>query len=392
MQKRLFILILVSLSPVAGFSQNVSEQTRKLGEIEKEIEFLDKQLAANRTNQQRSLEDITLVQQKIANRKEIVAQLSGEILTIDLNIQSIEQKIDSLTQNLERLKSEYAYLVYHAYKNRDRTTWVLQILASKSIGQGYRRWSYLKSYSETLRSSAVFIKEQGEKLSVEKELLGQTRSRSVAMQEQQRAESTKLETEEKDLQQLVAQFSRSAAEFRRQLDEKRREAEQLNREIERILAEAARERGAPNYVESAVDRVLTGDFESNKGRLPWPVRDGVIIERFGQHNNPLFPNTQQPFNRGVNISTDSHAEAFCIFDGIVKQVFILPGYSQCIMVQHGSYYTLYTKLERITVKNGDNVKRGQVLGTLAEIDGTSVIHFELWKGADAQNPEQWISK
>jgi len=392
MFRRYLTVTLLCLSSIAGFSQNVSEQTKRLNELEKEIAFIETQLATNRSNQQKGLDDIALVQKKIANRKDIIAQLDSEIRATDRNIRSTEQKITALAREIERLKDGYAYLIYHAYKNRDRTTWILQVLASRSIEQGYRRWSYLKSYSEAMKNSAVQIMEQSEKLRAERAVLEEVRAHSVAVQAQHRAEQSKLEREESDFRQLIAQLSRRETEFRNQQGEKRREVEQLNREIERIIAAAARERRAPSYVESAADRALTGSFDSNKGRLPWPVRDGVITERFGQHNHPFLPNIKLPFNNGINITTTPHAEVFAIFDGVVKQLPVVPGYYQSILIQHGSYYTLYTKMERVTVRNGDSVKRGDVLGTLVEYEGASVIHFELWKGTEKQNPEQWISK
>jgi murein hydrolase activator len=137
---------------------------------------------------------------------------------------------------------------------------------------------------------------------------------------------------------------------------------------------------------------LSDKFENNKGKLPWPVKSGAIVEQFGQHYHPVFKNIKLPFNNGVNIATDAKADVFCVFDGIVKQILVMPGYNQCVLVQHGNFFTFYTKLEKISVKSEQKISTGQVIGSLNETDGNSVIHFQLWKGTEKQDPEKWISR
>ncbi|MEZ7954500.1 MAG: M23 family metallopeptidase [Bacteroidales bacterium] len=150
---------------------------------------------------------------------------------------------------------------------------------------------------------------------------------------------------------------------------------------------------SPDFKESAADRKLSDNFELNKGKLPWPVKRGAVVEEFGQHNHPVFKNVKLPFNNGVNIATDKGAEVYCVFDGVVKQVLVMPGYNQCVLVQHGSFYTFYCKLDRVTVKAGEKLKTGQGIGLLAAADENgSVIHFQLWHGTNKQNPELWISR
>jgi murein DD-endopeptidase MepM/ murein hydrolase activator NlpD len=118
----------------------------------------------------------------------------------------------------------------------------------------------------------------------------------------------------------------------------------------------------------------------------------VIIDHYGQHYHPVFKNIKLPFNNGITISTTLNAQALSIFDGVVKQILVMPGYNQCVLVQHGNYYTFYTKLERVTVKSGEEVRTGQPLGILAETEGNSAIHFQLWSGTVKQNPEIWLRK
>lgn len=385
------LFFLVYLIP-SVYAQNVSEQTKKREEIEREIAFLDKQLAANKSRQLSSTKELNFIQRKISNRKKLLQQIEQEIKVIESSTGEREREVDRLSKELESLKKNYAHLVYNAYKYRDRTVWILYVLASDNIEQGYRRWSYLKNYSGAIRQNAIAINEKNSKLEVEIGILTKTREQSLKMKNQREQENKSLQREEKSAKDIITQLSRREREFRQQLTAKRKEIERLNREIERILAEAAKVKKSSDYKDTEADRVLSDKFENNKGRLPWPVKEGVIIDQFGQHNHPVFKNIKLPFNNGVTISTNLNAQALAVFDGIVKQILVMPGYNQCVLVQHGNFYTFYTKLDRVSVKSGDAVKTGQVLGTLAEAEGNSAIHFQLWSGTVKQNPEHWLLK
>ncbi|MCK9304567.1 MAG: peptidoglycan DD-metalloendopeptidase family protein, partial [Bacteroidales bacterium] len=190
---------------------------------------------------------------------------------------------------------------------------------------------------------------------------------------------------------VISRLRKKEGEVRQQISVKKREMERLNREIERILAKAASEKKSPEYRESEVDRQLSDNFGSNKGKLPWPVKSGVIIEEFGQHNHPVFKNITLPFNNGINIAADTAADVYSVFDGVVKQILVMPGYDQCVLVQHGDYFTFYTKLDKLSVKSGDRVVTMQKLGSLAVGKDGSVLHFQLWYKTQKQNPELWIT-
>ncbi len=391
MKRILLSLLLIFATLGTVVAQSVTEQTKRREEIEKEIAFLDRQLAANKSKQQASTKELNFIQRKISNRKKLLAQIENEIRLIDAMSSQKGREVDNLNSELAMLKKRYHHLVYNSYKHRDKTIWILYILASDSFEQGYKRWSYLRSYSRIMKESAKEIKEKSADIKGQVEKLGNLRMESLRMQQKREREYNSLSAEERRAKDIVTQLSKKEREFRQQLASKRKEVERLNREIERILAEAAKEKKSSGYRESAADKALSDNFESNKGRLPWPVQEGVIIEHFGQHNHPVFKNIKLPFNNGINISTSLNAKALCVFDGVVKQILVLPGYNQCVLVQHGNYYTFYTKIESVSVKSGDVVKTGQALGVLAENEGNSVIHFQLWSGTTKQNPEHWLS-
>ena len=391
MTRALLVSLLLLFATVLT-AQSVNEQTKRKQQIEEEIAFLDKQLATTKSKQQSSTKELNLIQKKIANRKKLLKELEIEIEYVDGQVVKREQEITDLNRNLASLKKSYADLIYHSYKNRDQNIWLMYILASKNVEQGYRRWSYIKNYSQAIKEMAGNIRSNTENVAKEQEELAKVRVNSVNVQAKKQQEYKKLSLEEVGAKRMITQLSKKESEVKQQLNTKRREVERLNREIERILAEAVKAKTSPEYKESVADRALSDKFENNKGRLPWPVRKGAVIEQFGQHYHPVFKNIKLPFNNGVNIATDANADVFCVFDGVVKQILVMPGYNQCILVQHGDFFTFYTKLAKIAVKSGQKVSTGQVLGSLSESEGSSVIHFQLWKGTEKQDPEQWISR
>lgn len=373
------------------FTQSISEQTKLREALEREINILDKQLITNKSQQKTSTKELSLIQQKITNRKKLLSQIESDIIYIGKQLRQKEEEIKQLNRELEKLKERYSHLVYSSYKNRDKTAWVLYILASKNIEQGYRRWSYLRNYSGALKTSAASIREKSAGLQKEMAKLVVLEKESLNMKKQREQEYRSLAMEEKKAKEIVTQLSKKEREFRKQITNKRREVERLNREIERILAEATKEKSNAGAKEIAAARFLSNKFENNKGKLPWPVKEGVVIEAFGQHNHPVFKHIKLPFNNGVNISTSLNAEVVAVFDGIVKQILVMPGYNQCVLIQHGNYYTFYTKMEKVKVRTGEAVTTGEVIGILAESEGNSILHFQLWHGTDKQNPEHWIS-
>ena len=117
---------------------------------------------------------------------------------------------------------------------------------------------------------------------------------------------------------------------------------------------------------------------------------GVIVDRFGQHYHPVFTNVKLPFNNGITIAVSKGAEVQAVFDGIVKQIVVMPGYNQCVLVQHGNYFSFYCKLKSTAVKPGDKVRTGQKIGSVDTINGETQLHFQIWQGSKPQNPETWL--
>ena len=244
---------------------------------------------------------------------------------------------------------------------------------------------------------------QGRRIIAERELLKAERARLDSLRNEARklrderaSELNKLRKEEEKSQALVAQLQKDRRKYQDQLAGKRKEVEALNREIERLIAAAMGDGGGKGKgktggkkTSTKIDQALSNEFSSNKGKLPWPA-EGRVVSHFGRNPHPVYTKLEMPFNNGVGIAVDKDAPVKAVFNGVVKQIVVVPGYNQCVLVQHGEYFTFYCKMGSVAVKAGDKVKTGDVLGHVAvNADGTQ-LHFQLWKGREPQDPEKWL--
>lgn len=392
MKKLLFIFAFLSLTTLPLLSQDVSKQNAQKKKIEQEIAYIDSQIRSTKNKQSESFSVLSLTQKKIESRKKLLEEIDKEIKNYEYGIVIKNQELSRLESRLDTLRSYYDKLVYNSYKNRDSKVWFMFLLASENIGQGFRRWSYLRNLSNGVKAQADAIRETQNELIKGKEELRQMRLSSIDVQKQREKEYTQLSDEEVQVMNTINKLNKQEKQYRTQLNKKKKEIEKLNKEIERILAEAVRQQKKAGS-KIVIDYELSAQFSDNKGKLPWPVKKGVVVEKFGQGYHPVFRNIKMPFNNGINISTEKNSEAYCIFNGVVKQILVMPGYNQCVLVQHGEYFTFYTKLKRVYVKSGQKMKTGEAIGTIDDTEeGNAILHFQLWKNTDKQNPEHWLIK
>ncbi len=155
-------------------------------------------------------------------------------------------------------------------------------------------------------------------------------------------------------------------------------------------------RNSDNYISTPDVEAITSNFEAGRGRLPWPVGSGFISEHFGKQKHPVFNIYTENF--GVDIKTSRGAAARSVFAGEVTSVVSIAGTGQTVIISHGNYFTVYSKLAKVNVSKGMRVSSKQTIGSvLTDDEGNTQIHFEVWKvgsnGAPYKlNPEQWVAQ
>lgn len=383
------IILFISLSTVAQ-GQNVKAQEEKRARLEREIEILDRQLSENASKSSSMLSNLTLIRKKVSNRKALVAESDREIRGLSDKIYLKQRSINRMQARIDTLSNHYSKLVMSAYKNRDARLWYMYMLASDNLGQAFRRMSYFKNLSSQMNQEAKRIKEAKLELEKEREDLKVLKKEAESVKAVRSAELVKLQGEEKQSDKIVKQLQKNRRMYQNQLAAKKRQVDALNREIERLVSSAMKGgtyKGSSGKTD--FDRKLAAEFSKNKGNLPWPA-DGPIVDRFGQKFHPVYKNLKLPPNNGVDIALSKGAKIRAVFDGVVRQIVVMPGYNKCILVQHGNYFTFYCKLGSTSVKAGDMVKTGDLLGTVDVINDQVQLHFQVWQGNKPQNPEHWL--
>lgn len=389
--KIICFLIFMVMSASGVKAQDVSAHEQKKARLEKEIAIINRQLAENSTRSNAMLSNLSLVRKKVANRKELVSDSERQIKKYKDQIYLTQLEINRKQARVDTLSAHYSRLVLSAYKNRDAKVWYMYMLASSNISQAFRRMGYFRNLSSQLNEEAKQIRKAQEELEIEKEKLARMKDEAEKVRAERVKELDKLKKEEAQADDVVKSLKKDRKKYQKQLTAKNKEVEALNREIQKLVAEAMKGKSGSSSDKKtpAVDIKLAAEFSANKGKLPWPA-EGPVVGRFGKHYHPVYKNLQLPPNNGVDIALTPGSDIKAVFDGTVSQVIVMPGYNQCVLIQHGNYFTFYCKLKSVKVKAGDKVKTGQVIGNVDTINGQTQLHFETWKDTKPQNPEQWL--
>jgi len=348
---------------------------------------LNNQLKANAKDRDKAQRNLNLVQRKIAKRKALIAESEREIRELDDTILRCQQNTAALQARYDTLSLYYERLVRSAYKNRDARLWYMYILSSDNFSQGLRRFGYLRSFSREMSAQGEEILQTQAQLEAEQERLSALKKEASSLRESRVQDVSRLQGEESDVHALVSQLKSDRARYQQQLNRKKKEMAELKRKTDALIKKKAAD--AKKRATTEVDAKLSSSFASNRGKLPWPV-EGTVTESFGEHPHPVYKNVMMPFNNGVNVAVARNAAVKSVFDGTVASIHVMPGYNQCVLVQHGSYFTLYCRLKTVAVKEGAKLKTGQVIGVIDTIGGEEELHFELWKGQSPQDPESWL--
>ena len=376
-----------------AIAQNTKAQEDRKARLVREIEILDSQIRASDTKNANALNQLNLIQEKIALRKSLIAESDARIKELNSEIGRKQKHIDSLQLRLDTMSFYYNRLVKSAYKNRDPKLWYMYIVASDNLGQGMRRYSFLKNLSREMNTQGKKIKESKAELETERAALLGMKEEAESLRAERVVEMQKRCKEEASSKTTINRLQKEKKQYQKQLASKKKEVEALNKEIARIIAETmkgvTKEKKNSSAKSTPVDYALGKEFSSNKGKLPWPV-EGPVVETFGVHYHPVYKQLKLPDSDGISIAVSDGTPVKAVFEGVVKNVIVQPGYNKCVLVQHGDWFTFYCKLGSVSVKAGDKVKTGQILGTVEPIAGVTQLHFQLWSSKGPQNPLPWL--
>lgn len=393
MRKILLIAVAaLTLIPSAYGQKSKSSTQSKLNAVKKEIAALDGRIKANESQSADALSRLTLTRKKIDAGKVLVSTISAELDSINAQIAEKQIEVAQAERNLIEMKNTYEKIVKTAYLNRNKRSTFLLVLSGADFPQMMRRAIYISNASSKLQEQALVILHEKESLEISLNELDLLRKESQTLLNQRNTELNDLRSAEKKEQREINSLKSKRKSYEKQLRQKQKEAESLNATLKKLIEQemaaakksSSKSPASKGSKKASVNPALSNAFAKSKGKLPYPA-DGTVVASFGEHYHPVYTKVKLPFNNGCNIATSAGAAVKAVYEGTVSNVVVIPGYNQCVLVQHGDYYTFYCKLSEVRVKAGDKVKQGTILGTV-----DNELHFQLWKGGDPQDPELWI--
>ncbi|MFA8300031.1 MAG: murein hydrolase activator EnvC [Hyphomicrobiales bacterium] len=372
--------------------------------IEAEIRYTNKLLKETNKNKKASLNHLYLLNKKISNRKKLIANINGQISELNTQIEQDKKKVEKLETELILLKQEYKKMIQAAWKNKDLWNKWMFILSANDFNQAYLRLRFFQQYSTFRKNQSKLIKNNTEAHTKELQKLIKSKEEKEELINSETKENNILLSEKNEKNKLVKELSKKEKSLAQQIKRKQQEAKKLQKKIAKIIAEEIRKEAEKakkaNAGKANKDQKLTQSeyqlgksFVANKGKLPWPVEKGYISSKFGKQAHETLKRITID-NRGIDIVTSKGSEARAIFDGSVIQVITMPNSYIAVLVKHGNYFTVYSKLEKSYVQTGDKVRKNQKLGRVFynPVEGKTEMHFELWKEKSPQNPSPWIRK
>lgn len=398
MNRPRLLLILAALFcalNLAAQNQSLDALRDEIRRAEEEIRATNELLAKTKKDKQVTQNQLKLIQNRIRNRKQIIANLEKQTQVINGDIGTKNDTVHAMQNELTQLRKEYADMVYAAYKNYKLNNFLVFLFASKDFNDATRRISYMRRYNRMRQQKAEQIKSVADSLHVQIGELENRKAELTKVRDTRTQEVSSLGKDEKQYQSSLSEINTKSGKLSSEIRKKQSQINKLQQRIQAIIAEEARKNRATPKSAAQEEYIanLSGRFDQNKGLLPYPVRGGVIVDRYGVHPHA----TQKGLmvnNKGVNIASGSGAEVRAVFEGDITQIVFVQGLNNTVIIRHGNYLTTYSNLASVNVKTGDKVTLNQVIGRLSNSDDNDdcVLHFEIWKETENLNPEQWLRR
>lgn len=396
--------ILFLLSSFNALAQKSTARQKEL-EVQKqrltnEIKQINTLLFKNTKKKKDVLSEVEDLNLKISVRSQLVSVNNQQANLLTRQIIVNDRDIGNLRKELTALKKDYAEMIRKSYKSKSSQNRLMFLFSSESFLQVYKRIQYMKQY-------ASFRKKQGDEIAdktttlqtLTTTLINQKRKKEVLVSENRKAQQ-RLEAERKSQEVLIRSLKKRASSLTISIKQKQKKATAIDREIERLIREAivasnkaAGKKSSKAFVLTPEAKLLAKNFTANKGRLPWPVENGVVTQRFGTQPHPVVRTTMIKSN-GVTIATSPNAVARAVFEGEVMTVLSFKGSNPTVLIKHGNYITTYKNIGKLYVKKGDKVEAKEAIGEIFTHPqtGKTILQFSVFNEFTPQNPKSWIYK
>ena len=409
MKSRFYIVFVIALfSCLSSFSQTKNELEQQRKKLNREIAQVNRLLFKEQKKEKNVLEDLKDLNQKIDIRLSLINTINSEAKLLTSEITKNKKEIAQLENELADLKADYASMIFKSYKSKSQQSRIMFLLSSQNFQQAYKRLEYMKQYTS-------FRKRQGEEIGFQTVLVKKMND-SLLFQKQvkdtlilaEKYQKEKIELDKNNKENLISIIKKKERKYKREIQNKIKAERKVAKKIDKIIRDEIEKANRialaklknkikntkkNEFVLSPEAKALAAKFELNKGKLPWPLDQGLIIRRFGKQPHPTFPGITIN-STGLHLVTQKGKSAAAIFNGKILNVLVTSEGRKNVLIQHGNYITSYNNLDKLYVKKGDKVITGQKIGQIFtdKVSGKTTLIFALYKNTTKLNPSSWILK
>ncbi len=397
---KIYLLLFIFLS-LGLKAQNYQERQKQLEaqkiSIKKEIQQINNLINDSRKKSRGLADELEDIQLKISVRDRLIRINNSQVNNLNNIISNQNERIADLEVDIKKLKDEYSKIVYSSYKKRSSEMKLMFLFASDNINQAFRRFQYFKQYSKYRKEQANKIVSLQEEISNNIDSLDKRKIEKQNVVKENQSVRQTLNQDRIQQKNLYNNLLKDQKNYAVEIQEKEKQARLIDNEIQKLIrlaiAESNNNNNSSNFALTPEGRLISSNFQSNKGRLPWPVREGVITRRFGTQPHPVVRTTTINSN-GISIATSANSIAYSVFEGEVLSVYGFSGGNPGVLIRHGKYISNYQNLSSIFVKKGDKVMANDEIGIVFtnESTGKTVLKFNIFNELKPENPAIWLAR
>ena len=398
LKKSLSIFLFLLLATAWGQENRQAKLEAQRKQLRAEIKQINTLLFTNKKQKKNALTEIEDLAVKIGLRQRLIKVTNEEANRLTQQISVNQRTITRQEKELKDLKAEYAEMIRYAYASKSAQSRLMFLFSSESFLQAYKRFQYLKQYAAFRKKQGLMIAEKTKALEALNVSLAIQKQKKDTLIKENRIVQNELTAERLEQKERINALKKNERSLARQIQKKQRQIAAFDKEIQRLIraAIAASNKAAAGknkavFTLTPEAQLIGKNFTANKGKLPWPVEQGVVTLGFGTQTHPVVKTTKIQSN-GVTIATPENAKVRSVFKGKVMQVFSFKGSNPGVLIQHGNYITSYSNLAAVYVKKGETIDAKQAIGEVFThpTSGKSELKFSVFQNTTPVNPKSWV--
>ena len=390
-----FLFIITFLFCCNLFCQSKSELENQRKDLLNDIKKIEKKLLNTKQEKGFVLANAEDVNFKVKLQENLINNINDQLNLIVSEIDYNENKLRELNSRELSLKNELSKMILKSYKKRSDLNKIMFIFSSTSFAQAYKRIQYFKQYSNFQNKTINKIKSTTKEINITIKVLDSQKIDKQNLIKENKIIKKELSDEYVKLNGLIFNINKNQKEFVSQIKSKQKLSREIDRKINKLIAEAIAKskKNQTSISLTAEAQLISKNFNTNKGKLPWPVSKGYVVLGFGKQPHPIVKTTTIQSN-GVRIRTSKDIQARSIFNGVIYSIILSKNNTYTVLIQHGNFFTVYKNLSEIFISKGDKVSTKELIGKIATDVSTqqTILSFSIFKDGTPQNPSSWIFK